>query len=253
MYKHVLRNSKNLTQRKAFSIIYLNTKNLLTIEKATRQIKSEIDSSFSESLKHENFSKRHIGPNESQTNQMLKVLNLQSLEQLMQETVPKDIQFNKEQQLEFNKLGGPLSEKTALEYIESIAEKNEIYTNYIGCGFHPTFVPPPVLRNICENPGWYTSYTPYQSEISQGRLNSLLNFQTLISELTGLPYANASLLDEATSAAEAMYLAFNQHNGKKKTFFIAEDVFPFIKELIYTRAKFIGVEVSKKQNIYINT
>jgi glycine dehydrogenase len=101
-----------------------------------------------------------------------------------------------------------------------------------------------VLRNITENPGWYTSYTPYQAEISQGRLESLLHFQTLIAELTGLPWANASLLDEATAAAEAMYLSNAFHNGKRVDFYIDHDVFPFIKEVVKTRARMINVQVS---------
>ena len=176
---------------------------------------------------------------------MLNAVNSNSLEELIDQTVPSNIRYSKDNQKLFDSLGGPVSEKSALDYIASISDKNQVFTNYIGCGFHPTFVPPVILRNITENPGWYTSYTPYQSEISQGRLNSLLNFQTLVSELTGLPYANASLLDEATAAGEAMYLALAYHNNKRKSFFLDKNTFPFVKELIYTRAHYIGIKVSK--------
>lgn len=175
---------------------------------------------------------------------MLKILGVSSLDEVISKSLPAHIRLNsKENELFDRTLKGAISEQAALDYIEAIANKNEVFTNYLGQGYHPTFVPPVILRNITENPAWYTSYTPYQAEISQGRLESLLNFQTLITELTGLPFANASLLDEATAAAEAMYLAFNSCNGKKSTFFIAENTFPYIKEVVKTRAKFIGVKV----------
>lgn len=175
---------------------------------------------------------------------MLSVLGIKSVDEIINKTVPSHIKLNdKEKGLFDNTLKGAISEQAALDYIEAIANKNEIFTNYLGQGYHPTFVPPVVLRNITENPAWYTSYTPYQAEISQGRLESLLNFQTLICELTGLPFSNASLLDEASAAAEAMYLAFNNSNGKKSIFFIADNTFPYIKDVIKTRAKFIGVKV----------
>lgn len=176
---------------------------------------------------------------------MLQTLNLNSLEELVQQTVPSHIRLNKEQKERVDKvLGEPISEKTALEYISLMGYQNKKYENYIGCGYHHTFVPPVIMRNVLENPGWYTSYTPYQAEISQGRLEVLLHFQTMISELTGLPWANASLLDEATAAAEAMYLSVNAHNGKRNEFLIDQSVFPFIKQVVYTRADFIGVKVS---------
>lgn len=176
---------------------------------------------------------------------MLKVLGLSNLDQLVNQTVPSHIQLNKQQKEYVDKtLGEPISEKLALEELALIANENHMKENYIGCGYHPTFVPPVILRNVTENPGWYTSYTPYQAEISQGRLEVLLHFQTMIAELTGLPYANASLLDEATAAAEAMYLSIGAHNGKRNEFFIADDVFPFIKEVVKTRAKMIGVKVN---------
>lgn len=181
---------------------------------------------------------------------MLNYIGCNSLEELINQTVPNNIRFKKSSNESFNSMGGAISEKTALEYIQYISDKNEVYTNYIGCGFHPTFVPPVILRNITENPGWYTSYTPYQSEISQGRLKSLLNFQTLVSELSGLPYANASLLDEATSAAEAMYLSFAHHNQKRKSFYLDKNTYPFIKELMYSRAHYIGIKVLLIYSLY---
>ena len=211
--------------------------------KFTKQIVSEASESLPYNIKHESFTKRHIGPNETETQEMLKYLGVNSLDEFIAQTVPKHIMLNGDEQKRFDSLKGSLSEKTGLEYIETIANQNKLFTNYIGSGYHPTFVPPVVLRNLTENPAWYTSYTPYQSEISQGRLESLLNFQTLISELTGLPFSNASLLDEATSAAEAMYIAINKHNGKRKKFFLANDCFSHIKELIYTRAKYLHIEV----------
>lgn len=217
-----------------------------SLEQIREEIKEESNEKISCRFKHEKFTKRHIGPfNESDTNEMLKVLGLKNLNELVNQTVPSHIQLNKQQKEYVDKtLGEPISEKSALEYIGLIANENKMYENFIGCGYHPTFVPPVILRNITENPGWYTSYTPYQAEISQGRLETLLHFQTLITELTALPWSNASLLDEATAAAEAMYLSNAAHNGKRNEFFIAEDVFPFIKEVVKTRAKMIGVKVS---------
>lgn len=175
---------------------------------------------------------------------MLSTLKVKSVDELMSQTIPSFIRLNSEQLKNSEiSLGNPLSEQSALEYIKIIGSKNLELDTYIGCGFHPTFVPSVILRNITENPGWYTAYTPYQAEISQGRLESLLNFQTLVSELTSLPWSNASLLDEATAAAEAMYLAVGSHRGKRNDFFISKDTFPFIKEVIKTRANLIGVNV----------
>ena len=175
---------------------------------------------------------------------MLETLKADSIDQLTEETVPSLINLSQKVQEEQTKiLGGPISEYSALNYLKEVASKNKLYKNYIGCGYNPVIVPPVILRNILENPAWYTSYTPYQAEISQGRLQSLLNYQTLITELTGLPFSNASLLDEATSAAEAMYMAYNLHNGKKKDFFVQSNLFPFIKDVIKTRAHYIGINL----------
>lgn len=175
---------------------------------------------------------------------MLKLVKSSSLEELTSDTVPSNIALPKEStEDQIKLLGNPISETSALNYLRDISKKNELFKNYIGCGYNPVIVPPVVLRNVLENPMWYTSYTPYQAEISQGRLQSLLNYQTLITELTGLPFSNASLLDEATAAAEAMYMAFNLHNGKKKTFFVHYNVFPYITDTIKARAHYLGIKV----------
>jgi glycine dehydrogenase len=177
---------------------------------------------------------------------MLKTCKTESLESLIKETVPSNIVLKKESIEDQKKtLGEPISELTALQYLKDIASKNIVNKNYIGGGYNPVIVPPVVLRNVLENPAWYTSYTPYQAEISQGRLESLLNYQTMITEITGLPFSNASLLDEATAAAEAMYLAYNVSNGKKKTFKISENLFPFIKDTIRSRAHYLGINVEE--------
>jgi glycine dehydrogenase len=175
---------------------------------------------------------------------MLKKIKCDTLEHLIDETVPSKIRLDDRAVSEQrNILGEPVSESTALKYLKEIASKNKIFKNYIGCGYNPVIVPPVVLRNVLENPAWYTSYTPYQAEISQGRLTSLLNFQTLICELTGLPFSNASLLDEATSAAEAMFLAYNIHQGRRKTFLISTSLFPFIRDTIKARAHYLGIKI----------
>jgi len=153
------------------------------------------------------FISRHIGPNEKDTAQMLKVIGEPSMESLIGKTVPQSIRMNHEL-----RIPAPVGEFEYLELIKQISLKNKIFKNYIGQGYYDTIVPSVILRNVFENPGWYTQYTPYQAEISQGRLESLLNFQTMVCDLTGLPLSNASLLDEATAAAEAMTLFLNVIN-----------------------------------------
>src|SRR5438874_2023759 len=156
---------------------------------------------------HNEFIRRHIGPNEKETNEMLQAIGLESLDELIEKTVPPAIRMR-----------GPLNlpagmgEHEYLEHIKEVSLKNKVFKTYIGQGYYDTITPAVILRNVFENPGWYTQYTPYQAEISQGRLESLLNFQTMVSDLTGLPLANASLLDEGTAAAEAMIMFFNQKN-----------------------------------------
>src|SRR5881227_2528246 len=153
------------------------------------------------------FQRRHNGPNESQTEQMLRAVGVNSLDALMDKTVPAGIRMKKELNLP-----AAMSEAEYLQHIKEVSLKNKVFKSYIGQGYYDTITPSVILRNVFENPGWYTQYTPYQAEISQGRLESLLNFQTVVSDLTALPLTNASLLDEATAAAEAMTMFFNTLN-----------------------------------------
>ncbi len=192
--------------------------------------------------KQENeFSSRHIGPNELETSEMLKTIGESSFSNLINKTVPEVIQSN-----QALALPTAMSEFAYLAHLKEISLKNKVFKNYIGQGYYDTITPSVILRNIFESPGWYTQYTPYQAEISQGRLESLLNFQTVVCDLTGLPIANASLLDEATAAAEAMTMFFNNANKENTTrtkFFVDETTFPQTKEVVLTRAVPIGIEV----------
>jgi glycine dehydrogenase len=171
---------------------------------------------------------------------MLSSIGFTSMEQLIESTVPANILSKKELQLD-----APMTETEAIFRMRQYASKNKVMKSYIGTGYYDTIVPPVILRNILENPGWYTAYTPYQAEISQGRLEMLLNFQTLVTDLTGLPMAVASLLDEATAAAEAMQMCFalKGKKGKKNKFFISRDVHPQTIGVIETRAGVIGIEL----------
>eukprot|EP00697_Spironema_sp_BW2_P015366 gnl/Spiro4/6181_TR3175_c0_g1_i1.p1 gnl/Spiro4/6181_TR3175_c0_g1~~gnl/Spiro4/6181_TR3175_c0_g1_i1.p1 ORF type:complete len:1015 (+),score=256.03 gnl/Spiro4/6181_TR3175_c0_g1_i1:48-3092(+) len=203
------------------------------------------------------FARRHIGPNAQQTQAMLATLGLQNIDELVDKTIPeriqleKDLVLRKSRTLDYNR--GVLvdsvepangkTESAALEELAALAEKNVIEKNYLGMGYHGTLTPLPILRNLLENPLWYTAYTPYQAEISQGRLESLLNFQTMVSDLTALPVANASLLDESTACAEAMFLAFNEHKRKRSKFHVDSDVHPQHLEVLRTRAEPLGVEI----------
>jgi glycine dehydrogenase len=193
-------------------------------------------------LKSTEFQRRHIGPDETQMKEMLNTIGVSSLDELIDKTVPDEIRMQEELNLP-----AAMSESDYLRHIKDISLKNKIFKNYIGQGYYDTITPPVILRNIFENPGWYTQYTPYQAEISQGRLESLLNFQTMVSDLTGLPIANASLLDEATAAAEAMTLFFNFLNKAdhvtRPKFFIDNEIFPQTKDVIVTRATPIGIEI----------
>ncbi|HEY8893982.1 MAG TPA: aminomethyl-transferring glycine dehydrogenase [Niastella sp.] len=189
------------------------------------------------------FIRRHIGPTESETRQMLKAIGEHSLDALMDKTVPGGIRME-------GALNIPpsISEYEYLQLIKDISLKNKVYKNYIGQGYYDTITPSVILRNIFENPGWYTQYTPYQAEISQGRLESLLNFQTMVSDLTALPLTNASLLDEATAAAEAMTMFFNSLNKdhdhiSRPKFFVDNDTFPQTKDVLVTRGVPVGIEV----------
>ena len=182
--------------------------------------------------------RRHIGPSPSEMEDMFKVLGVSSLDELIDQTVPADIRQS--EPLDFGK---PKSERELIWYMRQVALKNEVFTTMIGQGYHGTVTPPAIQRNILENPAWYTAYTPYQPEISQGRLEALLNYQTMVSDLTGLPIANASLLDEATAAAEAMTMAQRVAKSKAMAFFVDENCHPQNIEVIRTRALPLGIEV----------
>ncbi|MCO5291269.1 MAG: aminomethyl-transferring glycine dehydrogenase [Chitinophagaceae bacterium] len=199
------------------------------------------------------FVKRHIGPNESETKKMLHETGFNSIDELIDKTVPPGIRMT-----EPLRIPTPLSENEYLRHIKTVSLKNKIFSNYIGQGYYGTFTPSVIQRNIFENPGWYTQYTPYQAEISQGRLESLLNFQTMVSDLTALPLANASLLDEATAAAEAMLMFYNMKNRQdhieRPKFFIDKETFPQTKDVVYTRAKPFHIEIVEDdfQNVSID-
>lgn len=179
--------------------------------------------------------RRHIGPSPEEITEMLQVVGAASLSDLVDETVPPDIR-----QKERLNLGVSLSERDALDQLRNIANKNVVLTSLIGQGYHGTIMPPVIQRNILENPAWYTAYTPYQPEISQGRLEALLNFQTAVVDLTGLDIANASLLDEATAAAEAMALAHRVSKSQKRNFFVDHNCLPQTIAVLKTRANPLG-------------
>ena len=184
------------------------------------------------------FVARHNGPNKSDQQKMLEAINAVSLDSLIDETVPAQIRLEQPMNLAEAK-----SEADMLAAMRKFADQNQIKRTFIGQGYYNTFTPNVILRNVMENPGWYTAYTPYQPEISQGRLESLLNYQQMVMDLTGMEIANASLLDEATAAAEAMTLCKRAGKSKSDVFFVADDVHPQTIEVVKTRAKFIGFEV----------
>ena len=181
--------------------------------------------------------RRHIGPSPSEMEEMLKAVGVASLDELMDQTIPASIQQK-------TPLGwAPLAEHELLEKMRQVAAKNRVMTSLIGQGYYGTVTPPAIQRNILENPAWYTAYTPYQPEIAQGRLEALLNYQTMVSDLTGLPIANASLLDEATAAAEAMTMAERSAKSKARAFFVDRNCHPQTIAVIQTRARPLGIEI----------
>ena len=185
----------------------------------------------------QNFSRRHIGPNSTDQNQMLSDLGFNSIDALIEQTLPESIRTNSGLNI-----GDGLNEFTLLKTIKEVASKNKVARSYIGMGYYGTITPPVIQRNILENPGWYTAYTPYQAEISQGRLEALLNFQTMVTDMTGMNIANASLLDEATAAAEAMVLLLRA-SRKRNQFLVADDCHPQTLDVLKTRANPIGIEL----------
>ncbi len=192
---------------------------------------------------YDRFVNRHIGPNEEEIQDMLKIIGVDSLDQLIHETVPDAIRVNKELNIP-----EAISEYEYLRELKATASQNKVFRSFIGLGYAGTITPSVIARNVFRNPGWYTQYTPYQAEIAQGRLEALLNFQTMVSDLTGMPVANASLLDEATSAAEAMHMFYAIKNKRVKDdsineFFVDEGVFGHTLDVLHTRANPTGIKI----------
>jgi len=190
-----------------------------------------------------NFIERHNGPRINEINSMLERIGVSSLDELIDQTIPEAIRMKKPLNLPDG-----MNEYEYLNHLKELASKNKIFKSYIGLGYYNTITPGVILRNVLENPGWYTSYTPYQAEISQGRLEALLNFQTMVSDLTGLPISNASLLDEGTAAAEAMIMLFNARQRtlvkrEANVFFVSENLFPQTIEILKQRSKPLGIEL----------
>lgn len=189
------------------------------------------------------FALRHLGPRETDLNHMFKTIGVANLDQLIFETIPNDIRLKNDLDLD-----APMTEYEYLSHIQELGEKNKIFKSYIGLGYHPAIVPAVIQRNIFENPGWYTAYTPYQAEIAQGRLEAILNFQTTVIELTGMEIANASLLDEGTAAAEAMALLFDVRTRDQKKnninkFFVSEEILPQTLSVLQTRSTPLQIEL----------
>src|SRR2546423_12368086 len=187
----------------------------------------------------ESFVPRHVGPDERDVAEMLKTLGFSSLDELIDATIPRKIRWR-----EGLSLPQGLTELEVLTYFRALAAKNQVFRSFIGMGYSDCVTPPVIQRNILENPGWYTAYTPYQAELAQGRLEALLTFQTMVMDLTGLEIANASLLDEGTAAAEAMALSYAVHGKQgKETYFVSDECHPQTIDVVRTRAHARGVEV----------
>ena len=211
-----------------------------TISKYSNQASSvsKDNSKDSNSYDREGFYSRHVGPRPRDVASMLSVLGVKSLEELVAKTVPDEIILEKPLELE-----EPLSEAKLIERLREIASKNSDIRALLGLGYYGTLTPAVIKRNILENPGWYTQYTPYQAEISQGRLEALLNFQTMICDLTAMELANSSLLDEGTAVAEAVMMLHRASKTEKKTIVISANAHPQTISVLETRAKPLGLEV----------
>ena len=193
-----------------------------------------------EKNQQEAFLRRHIGVSHEDQLSMLNVLGITSMDDLLKQVIPASIDESTESKLS---LESSKDEMAALDELRMLAKKNTVLKSMIGQGYYSTITPPVILRNVFENPAWYTAYTPYQPEISQGRLEVLFHFQTLITELTGMDIANASLLDEATAAAEAMLLCKRMSASKSSVFIVSDACFPQTIEVVKTRASAIGIDV----------
>ena len=198
---------------------------------------------FSSYKQYESFQRRHIGPTSSQENEMLQAIGYKDMNTFISDVVPSNIAMSKKLS---EALPEPLTEVAAIDALRTMADKNELFTSYIGCGYYGTITPPVVMRNVLENPAWYTAYTPYQPEISQGRLEALFAFQTAVCDLTALPIANASMLDEGTAAAEAMTLTRRSYKGSDDAvFLIDKNVHPQTRAVIVTRAKPLNITIEE--------
>ena len=198
---------------------------------------------FSSYKQYESFERRHIGPTSSQENELLKALGYKDMQSFISDVVPSNIAISKQLK---DVLPEALTEVQAIEALRQMADKNELFTSFIGCGYYGTITPPVVMRNVLENPAWYTAYTPYQPEISQGRLEALFSFQTAVCDLTGFPIANASMLDEGTAAAEAMTLARRSFKGSDDAvFLIDKGIHPQTRAVIATRAKPLNIVIEE--------
>ena len=186
------------------------------------------------------FTKRHVGPSDDDVISMLGELGFSSMSEFINNVIPDSIAFDSNL-----KVGDGVSEQEAIKILKSYASKNKVFKSYLGNGYYGTITPGVIKRNILENPGWYTQYTPYQAEIAQGRLEALLNFQTMISDLTGMDIANASLLDEATAAAEAMSMACNALRGKRSTIALIDDINQQTVNVVKTRAEPLEIKIKE--------
>ena len=189
------------------------------------------------------FFRRHIGSSTQEQQKMLSELGYKDIKDLISKTVPENIHFK-----DTLTIGEPNSEYEALRKLKNISKQNKIYSNFLGMGYYGTYIPNVILRNILENPGWYTSYTPYQPEVAQGRLEMLLNFQQMITDFTGMDIANASLLDEGTAAAEAMGMSHRLNKKDSKIVFLSENCHPQTIDVIKTRAEPLGLNIVTGNN-----
>ncbi len=215
----------------------------MTIHESTAPLDTIMHSPDPTTMSHQldpsdTFVHRHIGPDAAEIEAMLATIECDSLDDLANKTVPPSIRLQREL-----KLGPPRGERELIEELRETAKKNRVVRNFIGIGYYGCSTPPVIQRNILENPGWYTQYTPYQAEISQGRLEALINFQTMVADLTGLPLANASLLDEATAAAEAMTMCYAIKRSMDGVFVVSPGCHPQTIAVVKSRAKSQGIEL----------
>src|ERR1041385_3324061 len=208
------------------------------VDSSKHPVSEKTDSAKTSSFRHpDSFARRHIGPQPEETRQMLDALGFASLDELIDVAIPSKIRLSRPLQLPAAR-----SAFETLAALKDIAAQNQVFRSYIGMGYYDCITPAVIQRNLLENPGWYTPYTPYQAEIAQGRLEALLNFQTMVLELTGMQVANASLLDEGTAAAEAMTMC-HALKEERKTFFVSSECHPQSVEVVKTRASALGINV----------